>query len=58
MTTTTIRVSEDLRDDLNLLRRMAYGKQFANITEMIRALLDARGFNEEFFERIREKVSE
>ena len=54
---TQIRVSEDLRDDLNLLKEI-HGKRYKNLTGLIRDLLDCRQYNEEFFERIREKVIE
>jgi len=58
MTTTTIRVSEDLRDDLNLLKGI-WGKDRApTIDAVIRALLESKLYTEEFFERIREKVGE
>ena len=53
--TTTIRVTEALRDDLNLLKQL--GKH-DTIDVLIRMLLEKRGYNEEFFERVRAKVSE
>ena len=53
--TTTIRVTEALRDDLNLLKQL--GKH-DTIDGLIRMLLEKRGYNEEFFERVRAKVSE
>ena len=53
--TTTIRVTETLRDDLNLLKQLGHHD---NIDVLIRMLLEKRGYNKEFFERVREKVSE
>ena len=52
--TTTIRVTEALRDDLNLLKQLGHHD---TIDILIRMLLEKRGYNEEFFERVREKVS-
>ena len=52
--TTTIRVTEALRDDLNLLKQLGHHD---NIDVLIRMLLEKRGYNEEFFERVRVKVS-
>ena len=55
MTTTTIRVTEELRDDLNLLKEIRAKK---TVGDLIRMLLETRGYSTEFFERIREKVVE
>ena len=59
MTTTTIRVEEDLRDDLSLL--LAIKKKSTDIktvSDLIRSMLNTLLWTEEFFERIREKVVE
>ena len=48
----TIYVDDDLRDDLNLLKQIQ-GKK--TVGDLIRSLLNTQMFNEEFFERIREK---
>lgn len=59
MTTTTIRVSEDLRDDLNLLLQIKKkSMDIKTINDLIRLMLDTLLWNEEFFERIREKVAD
>ena len=55
MTFTMIRISEDLRDDLNVLKAVRKVKSFERL---IRILLEAQLYNEEFFERIRERVIE
>ena len=51
----SLKVEADLRDDLMALKGIR-GKR--NMTDLIRMLLDAQLYNEEFFERIREKVVE
>ena len=59
MTTTTIRVEENLRDDLSLL--LAIKKKSTDIktvSDLIRSMLNTLLWTEEFFERIREKVVE
>ena len=58
MTTTTIRVETDLRDDLSLL--LAIKKKSTDIktvSNLIRSMLNTLLWTEEFFERIREKVT-
>ena len=55
MTTTTIRIDTDLHADLMTLKGI---RGVRNMSALIRELVEARGYSEEFFERIREKVSE
>ena len=50
---TTIWVSKTLRDDLTLLKEI---RNLKSVELLIRKLLEAQLYNEEFFERIREKV--
>jgi len=57
MQTTTIRVTEDLRDDLNLLLELKKkSMDLKSIDNLIRSMLNTLLYNEEFFERIRETV--
>ena len=52
---TTLSISTDLRDDLNLLKEI---HRIKTTEKLLRMLLDTQLYNEEFFERIREKVVE
>ena len=52
---TTLSISTDLRDDLNLLKEI---HRIKTTEQLLRMLLDTQLYNEEFFERIREKVIE
>ncbi len=52
--TRAIQVEDDLHADLMTLKGI---RGVRNMTDLIRELVEARGYSEEFFERIREKGS-
>ena len=52
--TKSIQIEDDLHADLMTLKGIRNTK---NMTDLIRELVEARGYNEEFFERVRTKVS-
>ena len=53
--TKSIQVEDELHADLMTLKGI---RGVRNMSALIRELVEARGYSEEFFERIREKVSE